>query len=45
MADQVMIIKNEFVDETTSEMVDGYFFLIPDLDSYDTLFGALGIPV
>lgn len=43
VADQVMIIKNEFVEEITSEAVDGYFFLIPDYDSYDTLFRSLGV--
>lgn len=43
VADQVMIIKNEFVEELTSESVDGYFFLIPDLESYNTLFGSLGV--
>lgn len=43
VADQVMIIKNEFVDEITSEMVDGYFFLIPDYDSYGKLLGSLGV--
>lgn len=45
VADQVMIIKNEFVDEITSEMVDGYFFLIPDFDSYDKLLGSLGVQI
>ncbi len=45
VADQVMIIKNEFVEEITSESVDGYFFLIPDLDSYDTLFSSLGVTI
>ncbi len=45
LADQLMIIKNEFVDEITSEMVDGYFFLIPDMDSYDKLLGSLGVQV
>lgn len=43
MADQVMIIKNEFVEEMTSDSVDGYFFLIPDIDSYDRLLGSLGV--
>ncbi len=45
LADQVMIIKNEFVDDITSDMVDGYFFLIPDMDSYDKLLGSLGVQV
>lgn len=45
VADQVMIIKNEFVDEITSEMVDGYFFLIPDFDSYGKLLGSLGVQI
>lgn len=43
MADQVMIIQNEFVEEITSQSVDGYFFLIPDVDSYEVLLGSLGV--
>lgn len=45
MADQVMIIKNEFVEEMTSDSVDGYFFLIPDIDSYEKLLGSLGVTI
>lgn len=38
IGDTVLIIKNDFFDEQTDKSVEGYFFLIPDRDSMDTLF-------
>jgi chemotaxis protein CheC len=43
LSDNVLIIQNEFIDTQESKSVDGYFFLIPDLDSYDILLGSLGV--
>lgn len=43
VADQVMIIKNEFVEDINSDSVEGYFFLIPDIDSYKGLLSSLGV--
>lgn len=43
IGDKILIIENDFVEEFGSESVQGYFFLIPDMDSYETLFGSLGI--
>lgn len=43
VSDTILIIENEFIELEEDESVKGYFFLIPDLDSYETLFGSLGI--
>lgn len=43
MSDNVLIIQNEFIEAFESKKVDGYFFLIPDLDSYEVLLGSLGV--
>jgi len=43
MSDSVLIIQNEFVESIGAKSVDGYFFLIPDLDSYEILLGSLGV--
>ncbi len=43
VGDTILIIENDFFEESKSEPVQGYFFLIPDIESYSTLFGALGI--
>ena len=43
MGDSVLIIQNEFIETDASKKVDGYFFLIPDMDSYEVLLGSLGV--
>lgn len=43
MADQVMIIQNQFIEELSAKSVDGYFFMIPDMESYEVLLGSLGV--
>ncbi len=43
MSDNVLIIQNEFIETQEAKKVDGYFFLIPDLDSYEVLLGSLGV--
>lgn len=43
MGDKILIIENEFIESFNSEKVVGYFFLIPDADSYDILLKSLGV--
>lgn len=38
--DQILLIQNNFFDEVN---LDGYFILLPDMESYATILGALGI--
>lgn len=38
--DQILLIQNNFFDEME---LDGYFILLPDVESYATILGALGI--
>lgn len=38
--DQILLIQNNFFDEVE---LDGYFILLPDMESYATILGALGI--
>ncbi len=45
IGDMILIIENEFIEIKEDESVNGYFFLIPDIESYDTLFGSLGIQI
>lgn len=43
MGDKVLIIENEFLEIEASKSTKGYFFLIPDEDSYDILLSSLGV--
>ncbi|MBM7560609.1 chemotaxis protein CheC [Fusibacter tunisiensis] len=43
LSDNVLIIQNEFIETQEAKSVDGYFFLIPDMESYDVLLGSLGV--
>lgn len=45
MSDNVMIIQNEFIETEAAKSVDGYFFLIPDMESYEVLLGSLGVSI
>lgn len=40
MGDNILLIQTQFYDET---QIDGYFVLIPDLESYEKILKALGI--
>ncbi|MCI9318486.1 MAG: chemotaxis protein CheC [Lachnospiraceae bacterium] len=40
--DNILLIQSQFYDEIE---LDGYFILIPDLESYSKILGALGIPL
>lgn len=40
--DKLLLIQSQFYDEV---MMDGFFILIPDLESYDKILAALGLPV
>ncbi len=40
--DNILLIQSQFYDEIE---LDGYFILIPDLESYAKILGALGIPL
>jgi len=42
MGDNALMIETEFGDEA---MITGYFILMPEIDSYPKILGALGIPV
>lgn len=40
MGDKILLIQTQFTDEIN---LDGFFILMPDLDSYDRLLGSLGL--
>lgn len=42
MGDKILLIQSQFFDDVE---IDGYFILIPDLDSYGRILGALGMPI
>ena len=42
MGDNILLIQSRFFDEV---QIDGYFVLIPDLDSYAKILTSLGLPV
>lgn len=42
MGDKILLIQSQFYDEIE---IDGYFILIPDLESYGKILTSLGIPV
>ncbi len=42
IGDNILLIQSQFFDEVE---IDGYFILIPDLDSYSKILGSLGMPV
>lgn len=43
MGDKILIIENQFLDEDIAKSVQGYFFLIPEIDSYEKLLNSLGV--
>lgn len=40
--DQILMIQNEFFDEVA---MDGYFILVPDMESYSVILKALGLSI
>jgi len=42
MGDNALMIETEFGDDS---MINGYFILMPEADSYDKILRALGLPV
>lgn len=42
VGDRMLLIQTQFFDEVA---IDGYFILIPDLESYSKILAALGMPV
>jgi chemotaxis protein CheC len=40
LGDKILLIQTQFTDDLT---LDGYFILVPDLESYDKILGSLGI--
>ncbi len=40
LGDRILLIQTQFFDEVA---IDGYFILIPDLDSYGRILSALGM--
>lgn len=45
MGDKILIIENEFVELVEDDSVNGFFILIPEVDSYDTLLRSLGVQI
>lgn len=45
MGDKILIIENEFVEDLSEDSVNGFFILIPEVDSYDVLFRSLGVQI
>ena len=42
IGDHILLIQTQFIDE---ELIEGYFILLPDLDSYGKILGSLGIDI
>jgi len=42
IGDHILLIQTQFIDE---ECIEGYFILLPDLDSYGKILGSLGIVI
>ncbi|MCL2719165.1 MAG: chemotaxis protein CheC [Lachnospiraceae bacterium] len=40
IGDHILLIQTQFIDD---ECIEGYFILLPDLDSYGKILGSLGI--
>lgn len=45
IGDKILIIENEFIEMVEMDSVNGYFILIPEVDSYDTLLTSLGVQI
>ena len=40
--DNILLIQTQFFDEID---IDGYFIMVPDIDSYEKILKSLGLPV
>ena len=40
LGDKILLIQTQFTDDLT---LDGFFILVPDLESYDKILGSLGM--
>lgn len=45
IGDKILIIENQFIEPDENEAVRGFFFLIPDVESYEILFKSLGVNI
>lgn len=45
IGDKILIIENEFLETVEKDSVNGYFILIPDVDSYEVLLKNLGVQI
>lgn len=45
IGDKILMIENEFVELVENDSVNGYFILIPEIDSYDILLRSLGVQI
>ena len=45
MGDKILIIENQFIECEENKSVQGYFLLIPEMDSYETLLSSLGVMI
>lgn len=45
VGDKILIIENEFIEMVEHDSVNGYFILIPEVDSYDVLLKNLGVQI
>ena len=42
LGDKILLIQSQFYDEVE---IDGYFILVPDIESYPKILTSLGIPI
>lgn len=42
IGDHILLIQTQFIDD---QLLEGYFILLPDLDSYGKILGSLGIQI
>ena len=42
LGDKILLIQSQFYDEVE---IDGYFILVPDIESYPKILSSLGISV
>jgi chemotaxis protein CheC len=45
IGDKILMIENEFVEMVEDDSVNGFFILIPEVDSYDILLRSLGVQI
>ncbi len=45
IGDKILIIENEFIEIIGNDSVNGFFILIPEVDSYEVLLKSLGVHI